>query len=212
MVRAWNPPSFDDAQAAALGLPTVGELEALRSGVHQDARTQGREDGYAKGIAEGYAAGFDQGREEGRAAALEAAREPLAQLMAALSSALDVLKDLPDAVGPDLVELAYEIGVRVSGRETLERGPLVAAVQEALMRLPRPGETLFVRLPPDAVELWQAVLQDPALPFECQIQVDASVSPGHAFVEIDGARINVGGLARRALLRMALGLPPDDAP
>ena len=75
------------------------------------------------------------------------------------------------------------------------------------MRLPRPGETLFVRLAPEAVELWQSVLQDPALPFNCQIQLDPSVPPGHAFVEVDGARINVGVLAREALVRMALGLP-----
>lgn len=205
MVRPWNPPLFDGN--GELRLPTVGELDSIRSGVHKNASEHGREDGFAKGMAEGYAAGFDQGRQEGRDAAFNESAGQIAELTAALHSAFDVLRDVHESIGPDLTELAYEIAQRLSGRESMERGPFLAAVQEALMRLPRPGETLFVRLAPESVELWQAVLQDPALPFSCQIQLDPSVGVGHAFVEIDGARINVGALARKALLNMALGLP-----
>lgn len=214
MVRPWEPPSFDDGSAIpgnVLGLPTVGQLESIESGVRKSAAEEGRENGYAKGMAEGYAAGFDQGRQEGREAALSEAREELSALSAALHEALGALVDLPTVVGEDLTELAYEIGLRLSGGETLDRSAFVAAVQEALMRLPRPGETLFVRLAPESVAAWQTTLQDPGLPFGCQIQPDPAVAPGHAFVEIDGARINVGALARRALLRMALGLPLDRA-
>jgi hypothetical protein len=39
--------------------------------------------------------------------------------------------------------------------------------------------------------------------------VDADVRPGHAYVEVSGARIDVGQEARLALVRHALGL--DDA-
>lgn len=205
MVRPWNPPLFDDN--GDLRLPTAGELDLMRSDVHKNAHEHGREDGFAKGMAEGYAAGFDQGREEGRAAAWQEATQEIAALTAALQSAIEVLRDLPQNMGPALSDLAFEIGQRLSGRESLERGPFIAAVQEALMRLPRPGETLFIRLSPDSVERWQTLLQDPALPFSCQIQIDASIGPGHAFVELDGARVNLGALAREALVRMALGLP-----
>jgi hypothetical protein len=51
--------------------------------------------------------------------------------------------------------------------------------------------------------------------------VDADVRPGHAYVEVSGARIDVGQEARLALVRHALGLdenpsapdalPPSDA-
>ncbi|MEY3200978.1 MAG: hypothetical protein RIR70_528 [Pseudomonadota bacterium] len=205
MVQPWNPPLFDDQ--GELRLPTAGELDLMRSDVQKNAHDHGREAGFAKGMAEGYAAGFDQGREEGRQAALAEARGEIAKLTTALQAACAVLADLPQVVGPDLTELAFQIGQRLSGRESLERGPFMAAVQEALMRLPRPGETLFVRLSPDEVTLWQGVLQDASLPLNCQIQLDPSVPPGHAFVEVDGARINVGALARGALLRMALDLP-----
>lgn len=197
MVQPWDPPSFDSEV-----LPGAGGARTRPSSFEQ-----GRESGYAKGMADGYAAGFDQGREEGRAAAYKEARAEVAQLTQTLQSLLGVLKDLPEVVGADLSELAFEIGLRLAGSDGLERGPFVAAVQEALMRLPRPGERLFVRLCPAEVEAWQAILQDPALPCSCDVQVDPAVEPGHAWVEIDGARINIGALARRAVLRMALGLP-----
>jgi flagellar biosynthesis/type III secretory pathway protein FliH len=88
----------------------------------------------------------------------------------------------------------------------MERGPFVAAVQEALMRLPRPGENLYLRLHADEVEAWKKIVDDPGLPFNCTILVDGDVKPGHAYVEVSGARIDVGEQARIALVRAALGL------
>jgi hypothetical protein len=82
----------------------------------------------------------------------------------------------------------------------------VAAVQEALMRLPRPGENLYLRLRAEEVETWKKIVDDPGLPFACTILVDADVRPGHAYVEVSGARIDVGLEARLALVRNALGL------
>ena len=85
----------------------------------------------------------------------------------------------------------------------------VAAVQEALMRLPRPGENLYLRLNAEEVETWKKIVDDPGLPFNCTILVDADVNPGHAYVEVSGARIDVGEQARIALVRAALGLDRD---
>ena len=84
-----------------------------------------------------------------------------------------------------------------------------AAVQEALMRLPRPGENLYLRLNAEEVETWKKIVDDPGLPFNCTILVDADVNPGHAYVEVSGARIDVGEQARIALVRAALGLDRD---
>jgi hypothetical protein len=88
----------------------------------------------------------------------------------------------------------------------MERAPFVMAVQEALMRLPRPGENLYLRLRAQEVETWRKIVEDPGLPFNCTILVDADVRPGHAYVEVSGARIDVGAEARIALVKAALGL------
>jgi hypothetical protein len=88
----------------------------------------------------------------------------------------------------------------------MERAPFVMAVQEALMRLPRPGENLYLRLRAQEVETWRNIVEDPGLPFNCTILVDADVRPGHAYVEVSGARIDVGAEARIALVKAALGL------
>jgi flagellar biosynthesis/type III secretory pathway protein FliH len=93
----------------------------------------------------------------------------------------------------------------------MERGPFVAAVQEALMRLPRPGESLYLRIRSDEVETWKKIVEDPGLPFTCSVLVDADVQPGHAYVEVGGARIDVGTEARKALVFSALGLNPGDS-
>jgi hypothetical protein len=77
------------------------------------------------------------------------------------------------------------------------------------MRLPRPGENLYLRLRAQEVESWKKIVDDPGLPFNCTILVDADVPPGHAYVEVSGARIDVGQEARLALVRHALGLDAD---
>jgi hypothetical protein len=74
------------------------------------------------------------------------------------------------------------------------------------MRLPRPGENLFLRLRAEEVEIWKKIVEDPGLPFACTVLLDADVPPGHAFVELGGARIDVGYQARTAIVRTALGL------
>ena len=121
------------------------------------------------------------------------------------------LDGLPQAISEPLTQLAFEIGIRLSANESMERGPFVAAVQEALMRLPRPGESLYLRIRSDEVETWKKIVEDPGLPFTCSVLVDADVQSGHAYVEVGGARIDVGTEARKALVFSALGLNPSDS-
>ncbi len=78
------------------------------------------------------------------------------------------------------------------------------------MRLPRPGESLFLRIRPEEITTWKKIVDDPGLPFTCSILPDADVQFGHAYVEVAGARIDVGQEARKALVSVALGLA--DAP
>ena len=103
--------------------------------------------------------------------------------------------------------MAYEVALRISGKEEIERGPFVAAIQEALMRLPRPGETLHLRISEADSIIWKRIVEDPGLPFSCSLLLDADVPSGHAYAELDHARIDVGFEARKAIARSLLGLP-----
>jgi hypothetical protein len=113
---------------------------------------------------------------------------------------------MPEAIAEPLTQFSFEIASRLSANSSMERAPFVMAVQEALMRLPRPGENLYLRLRAQEVETWRKIVEDPGLPFNCTILVDADVRPGHAYVEVSGARIDVGAEARTALVKAALGL------
>jgi len=113
---------------------------------------------------------------------------------------------MPEAIAEPLTQFSFEIASRLSANSSMERAPFVMAVQEALMRLPRPGENLYLRLRAQEVETWRKIVEDPGLPFNCTILVDADVRPGHAYVEVSGARIDVGVEARIALVKAALGL------
>ena len=116
---------------------------------------------------------------------------------------------MPEAIAQPLTEFSFEIASRLTANVSMERAPFVAAVQEALMRLPRPGENLYLRLNAEEVQTWKKIVEDPGLPFNCTILIDADVKPGHAYVEVSGARIDVGEQARIALVRAALGLDRD---
>jgi flagellar assembly protein FliH len=217
MVIKWEPPSFDpkppQTQVAPIAttepvtpLPTVEEIESIR----QAAQKEAHEQGYQEGLKQGQEFGLQQGTEAGARAGYQQAYDDAAKniqnVTAALQEILSALKGMPEAIAAPLNELAYDIGVRIAGKESMERAPFVAAVQEALMRLPRPGENLFLRLRAEEVEIWKKIVEDPGLPFACTVLLDADVPPGHAFVELGGARIDVGYQARTAIVRTALGL------
>jgi flagellar assembly protein FliH len=217
MVIKWEPPSFDPKPPKTLvapittaesvtQLPTVEEIESIR----QVAQKEAHEQGYQEGLKQGQEFGLQQGTEAGARAGYQQAYDDAAKniqnVTAALQEILSALKGMPEAIAAPLNELAYDIGVRIAGKESMERAPFVAAVQEALMRLPRPGENLFLRLRAEEVEIWKKIVEDPGLPFACTVLLDADVPPGHAFVELGGARIDVGYQARTAIVRTALGL------
>lgn len=222
MVIKWEPPSFDpkppqslvapiaQVQPVATPLPTVEEIEAIRQAAYQEAHEQGYQDGLAKGHEAGHQQGTEAGARAGYQQAYDDAAKDIQGINKALQEILESLKGMPEAVAAPLNELAYDIALRVAGKESMERGPFVSAVQEALMRLPRPGENLFLRIRAEDVEIWKRIIEDPGLPFACSMLIDAEVSEGHAYVEFGGARIDVGHQARLAIVRNALGLSQID--
>ena len=56
------------------------------------------------------------------------------------------------------------------------------------------------------VPTWKKIVDDPGLPFKATILVDADIPLGHAYVEVSGARVDLGLEARKALIRSALDL------
>jgi flagellar assembly protein FliH len=212
-LRVWKPPSFDPrskSEPVRAPLPTVQEVEDIRAEAAQLGMQAGHEAGFAAGNKEGFAAGhldgFQKGHEEGYQAGYDQARAEIANLTEALNNVLHSIDELPTAMGEPLVELAYDIAERLAGQEGMDRSPFVQAVQEALMKLPKPGEKLFIRIRPQESESWKKASDDEGLPFRCILLFDENVPPGHAYVEAQGTRLDIGIEARRALVRTALGL------
>lgn len=215
-LRTWKPPSFDPRPPTEIKrapLPTVEEVEAIRAEAARLGMESGHASGYAEGKQEGIAAGhlegMQKGHEEGYQAGYAQGKEEIERLTQALNTLIEAINELPEAMGEPVAELAYRVGERLSGKDGMDRAPFVAAVQEALMRLPKPGEKLFFRVRAQEAETWKRAIDDPGLPFKCTVVFDENVPEGHAYVEAQGMRLNVGEQARRALVRTALGL---DAP
>ena len=214
----WEIPSFDPPKPPKppknppIQYPTVEEVEAIRANAYHEAYELGSNQGFIEGRESGYKEGQEKGYEEGYQKGYLDAHTETNRLHDALKELLLTLDGLPQAISEPLTQLAFEIGIRLSANESMERGPFVAAVQEALMRLPRPGESLYLRIRSEEVETWKKIVEDPGLPFTCSVLVDADVQAGHAYVEVGGARIDVGTEARKALVFSALGLNPGNSP
>jgi flagellar assembly protein FliH len=213
----WEIPSFDPPKPPKppknppIQYPTVEEVEAIRANAYHEAYELGSNQGFIEGRESGYKEGQQKGYEEGYQKGYLDAHTETNRLHDALKELLLTLDGLPQAISEPLTQLAFEIGIRLSANESMERGPFVAAVQEALMRLPRPGESLYLRIRSEEVETWKKIVEDPGLPFTCSVLVDADVQAGHAYVEVGGARIDVGKAARKAMVFSALGLNPSDS-
>jgi flagellar assembly protein FliH len=231
VVQHWTPPSFDPTpQAVGVEPLVVGAsppqpqvmptsrsstapttqdmfLRGLQEGL-EEGRLQGlalgREEGLAKGREDGFQAGFQQG--------YQSSLEKIETLSASLQHLVDVLTRLPLDIESSLNELVYEAALRLAGKESMDRAVVQRAVQDILIRLPRPGETLTMRVPVADLDSWQQVVAEGPSRFALTLQADESLEPGHAFIELNGARLDVGSRARQALVRSALGLLPSDHP
>ncbi|MBU3560485.1 FliH/SctL family protein [Polynucleobacter hallstattensis] len=212
LLTRWEPPSFDPPappkppKVAPIYYPTVEEVEAIREAAYKEAYELGSNQGFVEGREAGYNEGKATGHEEGYKVGYQDAEEEILRLQNALGHLLEAVSGMPEAIAEPLTQFSFEIASRLSANSSMERAPFVMAVQEALMRLPRPGENLYLRLRAEEVETWRRIVEDPGLPFNCTILVDADVRPGHAYVEVSGARIDVGVEARIALVKAALGL------
>ena len=211
LLTKWQPPSFDPPKppkkpkAPPIQYPTVEEVEQIRASARQDAYDIGLSEGFSKGRTDGFEQGQKEGYQVGYQQGYTDAEGETRRLHHALDQLLKAIDGMPEAIAEPMVDLSYSIAMRVAANERMTRGPFVTAVQDALMRLPRPGSSLFLRIRDAEKEVWEKLVDDPGMPFKCTILIDGDVQPGDAFVEIDGARINIGQSARVAIVRAALG-------
>ena len=234
-MNRWSPPSFDGEPATSelntgpasvrhmnevpMDLPSVNEVDAIRGKAYQDAYARGLQEGLTDGQAQGAAKGREEGIEQGRTEGFQLGYQQgyqsgikdIEHMSAEMQRVMAELQSLPQAFQTALPEWVYETALRLAGKEQMDRSVFVAAVQEALMRLPRPGENLIVGVPPTELEAWQSLLSHPDMPFQSLVRPDADLSKGFAYVLVDGTRLDVGISARDALVRSALGLLPQHA-
>ena len=234
-MNRWSPPSFDGDHAApdlatgrefsrlaedgSIALPSVNEVDAIRGKAYQDAYARGLQEGLTEGHAQGTAKGREEGIEQGRTEGFQLGYQQgyqsgikdIEHMSKEMQRVMAELHSLPQAFQTALPEWVYETALRLAGKEQMDRSVFVAAVQEALMRLPRPGENLIVGVPPAELEAWQSLLSHPDMPFQSLVRPDADLSKGFAYVLVDGTRLDVGISARDALVRSALGLLPQHA-
>jgi flagellar assembly protein FliH len=234
-MNRWSPPSFDGEPAttehtpgqtsvrhldeALMVLPSVNEVDAIRGKAYQDAYARGLQEGLTEGHAQGAAKGREEGIEQGRTEGFQLGYQQgyqsgikdIEHMSKEMQRVMNELQSLPQAFQTALPEWVYETALRLAGKEQMDRSVFVAAVQEALMRLPSPGENLVVGVPPAELEAWQSLLSHPDMPFQSLVRPDAELSKGFAYVLVDGTRLDVGISARDALVRSALGLLPQHA-
>jgi len=204
---------------AMMVLPSVNEVDAIRGKAYQDAYARGLQEGLTEGHAQGAAKGREEGIEQGRTEGFQLGYQQgyqsgikdIEHMSKEMQRVMAQLQSLPDAFQTALPEWVYETALRLAGKEQMDRSVFVAAVQEALMRLPRPGENLIVGVPPAELEAWQSLLSHSDMPFQSLVRPDADLSKGFAYVLVDGTRLDVGISARDALVRSALGLLPQQA-
>jgi flagellar biosynthesis/type III secretory pathway protein FliH len=161
-------------------------------------------------VGEGFTQGFEQGLAEGREKAYDEHSQSIIELTQTLEVFINEIKDLPDTILEPITDLAWSIAERLSLGEHIDRAPFLHAVEEALMRLPAPGENLLLRVPPQQRVIWNEFLTKASLPFRMEILADAEQEAG-AYIEVEGTRIDVGPEARRALVLMAMGLLPRES-
>jgi flagellar assembly protein FliH len=234
-LNPWSPPSFDGdharpeiatgrefsrlAKDGVMVLPSVNEVDAIRGKAYQDAYARGLQEGLSEGQAQGTAKGREEGMEQGRTEGFQLGYQQgyqsgikdIEHMAKEMQRVMAELQALPQAFQTALPEWVYETALRLAGKEQMDRSVFVAAVQEALMRLPRPGENLIVGVPTAELEAWQSLLSHPDMPFQSLVRPDAELSKGFAYVLVDGTRLDVGLSARNALVRSALGLLPQHA-
>jgi len=199
---------------ASITLPSLSNVERVWNSVREQAFLQGYQEGVEEGRRAGKELGLPEGQKEGRAEGYKAgyqagfseASSKLSVVGDTLKSSLTGINMIPQMIKEDLVELAYEVALRLGSSKTVDRDAVERAVSEVFGQLPRTLQDFTVRVPMQDVAAWEAVLSLSENGSQPSVVGDSTLASGTAFVEVGGVCLDIGIDARRALVRNALGL------
>jgi len=205
---------------ASITLPSLSNVERLWNSVREEAFLKGYQEGVEEGRRAGRELGIPEGQKEGRTegykegyqAGFSEATNKLSAIGDALKSSLSEINMIPQMIKEDLVDLAYEIAMRLGSSTTLDKGAVERAVSEVFGQLPRSLQDFTVRVPMQDVAAWEAVLSSWENSPKPSVLGDSTLGSGAAFVEVGGVCLDIGIEARRALVRNALGLSLNHYP
>jgi len=189
----WDLPELEKevvADADMPALPTVEELERMRSEAVEDGRRQGHAEGYAAGRAEG----LEQAREE--------IEHQQARLHGWLTSLSDPLARLDDEVGHQLARMAMQIAAATIRRElTIRPEDVERVAREAISALPQAaGREITVHGHPDDIDALREAVGENGW----ALQPDPAIAPGGLWVEAGDARVDATLEARWAQMAIRL--------
>lgn len=233
-MKPWQPPSWDtpaDKAEAAMrtraawsqpfeAVRPPSALEAVEPQAHplafvrglQQGLEEGRTQGLALGRQEGWSEGHRQGHEAGLSQGLQEAASDVQRLTDSLQGLVDSLQVFPAIWAEELGELVFVVASKLNAGVQPDRSLVMQSVWQALQAMPKPGQTLTLRVAPNELATWTSILSDPQSPSNMAVLADAELSPGQALIELDASRIDVGDSARLALLKSALSLLPRPQP
>jgi flagellar assembly protein FliH len=194
--ESWTAP------AAAIPMPTVEEIEAIREAARQEGYAEGRVEGHAEGQSAGHASGYADGLAQGRA---EAAQE-LTHLQELATTFGDAVTQADEAISNDVLELALHLA-RNMVRTAFEVRPelIIPVVREAVDYLPTLQQPALLILHPEDALIVRSSIGHELEKSGWRIVEDGGVARGGCRVDTASNQIDAQIASRWQRLTHALG-------
>lgn len=208
-----NSPDFEAAEELARR-SLDEEIREIKHSAYQEAFFRGMQDGLSEGQKEGerlgresgYKEGLEAGRAEGEQRAYSEHSAQVSNLVTSLNNLIELLSSIQVDIKSSLAEIIYETALRLSDANDLTYSRVVSAVEELLQRLPQPGDQIFLRVSSKDLQVWNRFVDERDMPFSLGVTADPQLQSGNAWLEVMGARIDIGRNARQAIVKSILGL------
>lgn len=132
-------------------LPSVTELENIRSEAEKEGVAQGKDQGYQQGFDSGQQQGFEQGLTEGR---IQGLTQGLAELGEIIEQFNQPLKLLDNNIEQQLLSLVISMVKAVVKQElVIEPSHILFVLRDGLAALPMQSQAISIHLHPDDISI-----------------------------------------------------------